>query len=109
MALSIHPGEILLEEYLNPLNVSQNALARALAITPKTISEIVLGKRGVSAEMSIQLGKFFGQSPRFNLSKRVRFSPRSASPAKPDDESRLAQRLARSVIASGDHGLLVTG
>ena len=63
----IHPGEILLEEYLKPLNVSQNALARSLDITPKSISEIVLGKRGISPEMSIRLGKFFGQSPRFWL------------------------------------------
>jgi plasmid maintenance system antidote protein VapI len=43
----IRPGEILLEEYLNPLRVSQNVLARSLGITPKTISEIVLGKRGI--------------------------------------------------------------
>src|SRR5579862_146310 len=63
----IHPGEILLEEYLAPLKISQNALARALNVTPKTVSEIVLGKRGVSPEMSIRLGKFFGQSPRFWL------------------------------------------
>lgn len=65
MGRPIHPGEILLEEYLKPLQVSQNTLARSLGITPKTISEIVLGKRGVSPEMSIRLGKFFGQSPRF--------------------------------------------
>ena len=65
MANPIHPGEILLEEYLKPLGVSQNKLARSLRITPKTISEIVLGKRGISPEMSIRLGKFFGQSPRF--------------------------------------------
>ena len=63
----IHPGEILLKEYLEPLQVSQNTLARSLGITPKTISEIVLRKRGVSPEMSIRLGEFFGQSPRFWL------------------------------------------
>jgi addiction module HigA family antidote len=55
MANPIHPGEILLEEYLKPLGVSQNKLARSLHITPKTISEIVLGKRGISPEMSIRL------------------------------------------------------
>ena len=63
----IHPGEILLKEYLEPLQISQNTLARSLGITPKTISEIVLRKRGVSPEMSIRLGEFFGQSPRFWL------------------------------------------
>jgi antitoxin HigA-1 len=67
MTNPIHPGEILLEEYLRPLRLSQNVLARSLGITPKTISEIVLGKRGISPEMSIRLGKFFGQSPRFWL------------------------------------------
>jgi len=67
MKAPIHPGEILLEEYLVPLKVSQNALARALNVTPKTVSEIVLRKRGVSPEMSIRLGTFFGQSPRFWL------------------------------------------
>lgn len=75
---SIHPGEILYEEYLKPLRVSQNALARSLGITPKTISEIVLGKRGVSPEMSIRLGKFFGQSPRFWLNLQTEYDFRCA-------------------------------
>jgi antitoxin HigA-1 len=74
----IHPGEILLEEYLKPLGVSQNQLARALGITPKTISEIVLGKRGISPEMSIRLGKFFGQSPRFWLNLQTEHDYRRA-------------------------------
>lgn len=78
MAYPIHPGEILLEEYLKPLGVSQNKLARSLCITPKTISEIVLGKRGVSPEMSIRLGKFFGQSPRFWLNLQTEYDFRCA-------------------------------
>jgi antitoxin HigA-1 len=78
MASPIHPGEILFEEYLKPLGVSQNALARALGITPKTISEIVLGKRGISPEMSIRLGKFFGQSPRFWLNIQTEYDFRCA-------------------------------
>ena len=61
----ITPGEILLEEYLNPLGLSQNALARGLGVSPRTVNEIVLGRRSISAEMSIRLGKFFSQSPRF--------------------------------------------
>lgn len=68
----------MLEEYLKPLGVSQNALARALGITPKTISEIVLGKRGISPEMSIRLGKFFGQSPRFWLNLQTEYDFRCA-------------------------------
>ena len=78
MANPIHPGEILLEEYLKPLGVSQNKLARSLRITPKTISEIVLGKRGISPEMSIRLGKFFGQSPRFWLNLQTEYDFRCA-------------------------------
>jgi addiction module HigA family antidote len=78
MSGPIHPGEILLEEYLRPLGVSQNALARSLAITPKTISEIVLGKRGISPEMSIRFGKFFGQSPRFWLNLQTEYDFRRA-------------------------------
>ncbi len=78
MAHPIHPGEILFEDYLKPLGVSQNALARGLGITPKTISEIVLGKRGVSPEMSIRLGKFFGQSPRFWLNLQTEYDFRCA-------------------------------
>jgi len=74
----IHPGEILLEEYLKPLGVSQNALARSLGITPKTISEIVLGKRGISPEMSIRFGKFFGQSLRFWLNLQTEYDFRRA-------------------------------
>jgi addiction module HigA family antidote len=69
---------ILLEEYLKPLGLSQNSLARSLRITPKTISEIVLGKRGISPEMSIRLGKFFDQSPRFWLNLQTEYDFRCA-------------------------------
>ena len=78
MTYPIHPGEILLKEYLEPLQISQNTLARSLGITPKTISEIVLRKRGVSPEMSIRLGEFFGQSPRFWLNLQSEFDFRRA-------------------------------
>lgn len=61
----ITPGEILLEEYLKPLAISQNALGRALGVSPRAINEIVLGRRSITPEMSIRLGKFFGQSARF--------------------------------------------
>ncbi|MEY2906985.1 MAG: hypothetical protein RLZZ408_1456 [Verrucomicrobiota bacterium] len=61
----VTPGEILLEEYLLPLGLSQNALGRAIGVSPRAVNEIVLGKRSVTPEMSIRLGKFFGQSPEF--------------------------------------------
>ena len=64
---AITPGEILKEDYLVPLALSQNALARGLGVPPRAINEIVLGKRRISAAMSIRLGVFFKQSPRFWL------------------------------------------
>jgi addiction module HigA family antidote len=61
----VTPGEILLEEYLVPLSLSQNALGRAIGVSPRAVNEIVLGKRSITPEMSIRLGKFFGQTPEF--------------------------------------------
>ena len=58
----IPPGEILYEEFLLPLGISMNALARSLAIPPNRISEIVAGRRGISADTALRLSKFFGTS-----------------------------------------------
>lgn len=62
---SITPGEILLEEYLNPMGISQNAMARAIGVPPRAINEIVLGRRSITPIMSIRFGAFFGQSESF--------------------------------------------
>jgi antitoxin HigA-1 len=61
----ITPGEILLEEYLRPMEISQNAMARAIGVAPRAINEIVLGKRAITPVMSIRFGAFFGQSEGF--------------------------------------------
>jgi addiction module HigA family antidote len=61
----ITPGEILLEEYLHPMGISQNAMARAIGVPPRAINEIVLGKRAISPTMSIRFGAFFGQTSQF--------------------------------------------
>lgn len=63
----ILPGEILLEEYLEPLGISQNALARTIGVSPRSINEIVLGRRSITPDMSIRFGTAFRQSPRFWL------------------------------------------
>ncbi len=63
--MNIIPGEILLEEYLQPMGISQNAMARAIGVPPRAINEIVLGKRSISPSMSIRFGAFFGQSEDF--------------------------------------------
>ena len=62
---NIHPGEILLEEFLVPMDVSQNALARAIAVPPRRINEIVLGKRAISADTALRLARYFGTSEQF--------------------------------------------
>lgn len=61
----ITAGEILLEEYLKPLGISQNAMARAIGVAPRAINEIVLGKRSITPTMSIRFGAFFNQSDTF--------------------------------------------
>jgi len=65
MKSPITPGEILLEEYLRPMGISQNAMARAIGVAPRAINEIVLGKRSITPQMSIRFGAFFGQSDEF--------------------------------------------
>lgn len=62
---TITPGEILLAEYLDPMGISQNAMARAIRVPPRAINEIVLGKRSITPAMSIRFGAFFGQSQTF--------------------------------------------
>lgn len=62
-----HPGDILLEEFLKPMGLSQNALARALRVPPRRINEIVLGKRAVTADTDLRLARYFGVSEGFFL------------------------------------------
>lgn len=61
----ITPGEILFLEYLKPMGISQNAMARAIGVPPRAVNEIVLGRRSITPRMSIRFGAFFGQSDRF--------------------------------------------
>src|SRR6266581_5105500 len=64
---NIHPGEVLLEEFLVPMGISQNALARATGVPPRRINEIVLGKRALTADTALRLAAFFGTSEGFWL------------------------------------------
>ncbi len=63
----IHPGEILLEEFLKPMGISQYRLAKDISVDPRRINEIVHGKRSISADTALRLGRFFGMSGRFWL------------------------------------------
>lgn len=69
----IHPGEILQEEYLGPLGVSQYRLAQAIEVPPRRINEIVHGKRGISADTALRLARYFGTSERFWLNMQSRY------------------------------------
>lgn len=62
---NIHPGEILLEEFLKPMELSQNRLAREIGLPPRRINEIVLGKRAITADTALRLARYFGISESF--------------------------------------------
>lgn len=59
----VHPGEVLMEDFLKPMELSQNRLALSIGVHPRRINEIVLGKRGITADTALRLAKFFGTSP----------------------------------------------
>ncbi|MFA6000502.1 MAG: HigA family addiction module antitoxin [Thermoleophilia bacterium] len=64
---SVHPGEVLLEEFLKPMDLSQNRLALNIGVPPRRINEIVLGKRRITADTALRLAKYFGSSAQFWL------------------------------------------
>ena len=70
---NIHPGEILLEEFLKPMGISQNALARAIGVPSRRINDIVLEKRGISADTALRLARTFGTSESFWMGLQVDF------------------------------------
>ncbi len=64
---NVHPGEVLLAEFLEPLGISQNRLAREIGVPPRRVNEIVLGKRSVTPDTALRLSRYFGTSSRFWL------------------------------------------
>ncbi len=63
----VHPGEVLQEEFLKPMNLSQNRLAKDIGVPPRRINEIVLGKRKITADTALRLARYFNMSPQFWL------------------------------------------
>jgi addiction module HigA family antidote len=86
----VHPGEILLEEFLKPSGLSQNRLGRELGVSPRRINEIVHGKRSITADTALRLSRYFGTSPEFWLGLQADYDLDTAS-------DRLAERIAREV------------
>jgi addiction module HigA family antidote len=86
----VHPGEILLEEFLKPLGISQNRLGRDLGVSPRRINEIIHGKRGITADTALRLSRFFGTSAEFWLGLQADYDLDMA-------KDRLADRIVHEV------------
>jgi antitoxin HigA-1 len=69
----IHPGEVLLEEFLEPLDVTQHRLAVSIGVPPRRINEIVHGKRRITADTALRLARYFGTTDRFWLNLQTRY------------------------------------
>ncbi|MDN5848781.1 MAG: HigA family addiction module antitoxin [Nitrococcus sp.] len=76
---NVHPGEVLLEEFLIPMNISQNRIAREIGVPPRRINQICLGQRAISAETAVLLAKYFGNSARFWLGLQMDYDLEEAS------------------------------
>lgn len=70
---NVHPGEVLLEEFLLPMGLSQNFVAREIGVPPRRINEIVLGKRGITADTAIRLARHFKTSEQFWMSLQAEY------------------------------------
>jgi antitoxin HigA-1 len=88
----IHPGEILLEEFLGPLEISQYRLAKDTSVPPRRINEIVRGQRSISADTALRLSRYFGTSEQFWINLQMRFDMET-------QKDRLGDRLEREVVA----------
>jgi addiction module HigA family antidote len=69
----IHPGEVLLEDFLKPMGLSQYRVARGIKVPPRRLNEIVHGKRGITADTALRLARFFGTSERYWLNLQARY------------------------------------
>ena len=87
----VHPGKILLEEFLVPLGISQYRLANDISVPPRRINEIVHGARAVTADTALRLARYFGTSERFWLNLQARYALES-------EKDRLGKRLDREVV-----------
>ncbi len=93
----IHPGEILLTEFMEPLGISRNRLGINLGIPPQRVGEIVRGRRSISVDTALRLARYFGTSPEFWLNLQTRFDLDAA------DDQQLAKRIASEVRPKADH------
>ena len=95
----VHPGEVLLEEFLEPMGISQYRLAKDISVPPRRINEIVHGKRSVTADTALRLSRYFGTSERFWLNLQTGYDLDI-------ERDRLGDRLEAEVLqlnSAGDH------
>ncbi len=90
----IHPGEILLEEFLKPMNLSQYRLAKDIHVPPRRINEIVKGKRAITADTALRLSRFFGISEDFWLGLQSDYDLERARENLPEEMARIKQLSA---------------
>jgi addiction module HigA family antidote len=88
----IHPGEILLEEFLEPMELSQYRLSKDISVPPRRVNEIVHGKRAITADTALRLARYFGTSERFWMNLQTRYDLEV-------QKGRLKGRLAKEVTA----------
>jgi addiction module HigA family antidote len=87
----VHPGEILLEEFLRPMEISQYRLAKSISVPPRRINEIVHGNRSITADTALRLSRYFGTSERFWLNLQTRYDLEV-------EKDRLGDRLETEII-----------
>ena len=87
----VHPGEILLEEFLKPLRISQNRLGRDLGVPAQRINEIIRGRRTITVDTALRLAKYFGTTPQFWLNLQAHYDLEMAV------ETRLVEKINREV------------
>jgi len=98
----ITPGDVLLEEFLKPLEITQNQLAKDINVPPNRISQIIHGKREITADTALRLGKYFDIEPEFWLNLQARYNMKVA---KNKVGIKIDKEVKRHFSATGDPGL----
>ena len=95
-----HPGVILSEDFLNPMGISQYALAKAVDVPPRRINEIVKGLRGITVDTALRLGAYFGTDAQSWLNLQTHFDTENAREAMSDVLARISENVAKKVAAT---------
>jgi len=96
----VHPGEILIEEFLKPMGISQYRLAVDISVPPRRINEIVHGKRAITADTALRLARYFGNSEGFWMNLQTRYDLEV-------QRERMGERLVKEVMVRGNGGKVI--